>query len=59
VTKQQILSIQSYILACAKYEAAHYLEKSSALMAMMEAQNRMHDLLLDPVTPEPQTVSEP
>ena len=54
MTNQQILSIQSYILACVRYESAHYLEKSSALMTMIEAQHQMHKLLLDAVTPEPQ-----
>ena len=47
MTNQQILAIQSYILACVKYETAHYSEKGAALLAMVNAQGRMHDLLLD------------
>jgi hypothetical protein len=46
VDDKQILAMQSYILACVKYETAHYLEKSEALMAMVEAQNRMRDAML-------------
>jgi hypothetical protein len=52
VTNQQILAIQSYILACVKHEAAHYHDKSEALMAMVRAQNRMHELLIDPLAAE-------
>lgn len=48
MTNEQILSIQSYILACVKHEAAHHSEKSEALMSMIRAQNRMYELLLDP-----------
>lgn len=55
MTNQQIMAIQSYILACVKYEAAHYLEKSSALMVMVEAQHRMHELLIDKATTDQQS----
>lgn len=51
MTHEQILAMQSYILACVKYEAAHHLEKSEALMTMIVAQNRMHELMLDSAAP--------
>lgn len=46
MNEHQILALQSYILACVRYECAHHSEKSEALMGMILAQERMRDALL-------------
>ena len=45
MTNVQIIAIQAYIIACVRYETAHHSEKSEALMAMVNAQERMRAAL--------------
>lgn len=45
MTNAQIVALQSYVLACVRYETAHCCEKNAAMRQMMEAQSRLYEVL--------------